>query len=198
MAYFFVSKFLFLCQVSSDPHGPQNTHHDDDPEGGSPENFKDHKKYNNLVKCQLWDSMVQSINQANVFRFLNCRIFRSIVLTISGLNAKRSFKLINFIDFRLVANTKIRIPYIKRCLSILFFTGPWRYCKWMRIGNPRLNNDWLGSFADSHYFNVDPAGLRIRIRMISINLSCWIRIRIKIANITQKKKKMTEIHVLKC
>jgi hypothetical protein len=32
--------FIPLCQVSSDPHGPQNTHHDDDPEGGSPENFK--------------------------------------------------------------------------------------------------------------------------------------------------------------
>jgi hypothetical protein len=32
--------FIPLCQVSSDPHGPQNTHHDDDPEGGSPENFE--------------------------------------------------------------------------------------------------------------------------------------------------------------
>jgi hypothetical protein len=61
--------FIPLCQVSSDPHGPQNTHHDDDPEGGSPENFKRPQEvlYNNLVKCQLWDSMVQSINQANVF-----------------------------------------------------------------------------------------------------------------------------------
>jgi hypothetical protein len=73
MAYFFVSKCLFLC-VRAPPIPTDHKIHImmTARKAANQKILNDNKKFNNLVNCQLWDSMVKSINQANVFRFLNC------------------------------------------------------------------------------------------------------------------------------
>jgi hypothetical protein len=172
------------------------------------------------------------------------------VLTTSGRNAKRSFKLIIINDFRLVANTnpdpqqslnhfyqkllvlssrKYDLGCLLRIPDPAFGFFPFRIPAPGTMGQKNEDPDphrlSLARAADPYpYLCGSECGLEIlgstmtdwdllqilitlmSIRQgcgsgsawISINLSCWIRIRIKIAKITPKKKKMTEFYVLKC